>query len=151
VKDLLAVAVVICSAMAQADEQIALTLPFDEAWRRANQAVALQGAAITTSNKDGGVIIAESKDGAQPGWFECPKGQGRPLSFGYKITITLNQLDGGQVAVHAVAAGVNVWYRNHHVLFIRAAKHRTWVDCLGSTGVLERSVLARVAGTSSTN
>lgn len=140
----LALAALLCLPAMAEDRVVGSSL--DDAWRRAIQVLALKGLQITSSDRAAGVIQAEREDGADETWFECPRGSGSLLLRGYKVVVIVESRDPSATNVRVTATGVNTWYQNRHLAFLKIGRVTTQVTCTSSSGVLEEALLSQIAG-----
>jgi hypothetical protein len=137
--------------LSAAHEDAVVAVPYDELWRRTNQALAIHGFTITSGDKDAGIINAEVNKGAEAEWFAgCPKGKGHLGLYGYSVTILLNVLSPESTGLRVAAVGINTWFQVDHYGLFRKRLLPNTVRCTGtSNGDAERLVLSHITGTSS--
>lgn len=118
---------------------------FDDAWRATVQALAIEGAQITSTDKETGIIQATGSFASHSEWFRCSGGGGILRAQEFTLTaIVWKDAVGTKVQIRT--DGKQTWLRNHHVLWIKAGHEWTYITC-ESTGQLEQRLIARISTT----
>lgn len=142
------IALVALPTILLAHEDAVVAVPYDELWRRTNQTLLLLGFAITSKDKDTGIVTAEIPTKAEAGWFTaCPKGRGTIDQYGFSVSILINVLNDESTGIRVAAQGLNTWKQVDHYGIFKKRFVTNTVRCTGtSNGEAEKLVLSYITG-----
>jgi hypothetical protein len=119
-------------------------LPYEKAWSKALQTLALDGMTISASDQQSGVIQFTGSFGDRSEFFDCPRAGGALTKRVYSGTLVLKSNIDGTTFVMIQTSGVEHRYRNHHILFFTTGSESFESACK-STGRLETAFVQRLS------
>lgn len=122
-----------------------LQTSFDDGWKRVTQVLALENIAVTTNNKQAGILQGAGSFAGRPEFFSCRKGKGTLDKEEFTVTVVVSPGVPGATKIQVQATGKTTWHEQNSVFIVHYGHIVNYGTC-ESTGELEALLLKRIQG-----